>query len=125
MRLASSHQTSTSKTPSVPAQLVTKATTIASEMSVIIVSHDQRIRDIADRVLWLEDGAFRDIVAMVTDPVCGMPVEQATAVSADRDGERAWFCSRGCRAEFLGTLPADPGDAWNWRALLAGWLRRS
>ncbi len=26
--------------------------------SVVIVSHDQRIRDIADRVLWLEDGRF-------------------------------------------------------------------
>jgi putative ABC transport system ATP-binding protein len=26
--------------------------------SVIIVSHDQRIKDIADRVLWLEDGKF-------------------------------------------------------------------
>jgi putative ABC transport system ATP-binding protein len=27
--------------------------------SVIIVSHDQRIKEIADRVLWLEDGEFR------------------------------------------------------------------
>lgn len=27
--------------------------------SVVIVSHDQRIRDIADRVLWLEDGEFK------------------------------------------------------------------
>lgn len=35
-------------------------------LSVVIVSHDQRIRDIADRVLWLEDGAFRDIVTMAT-----------------------------------------------------------
>ena len=26
--------------------------------SVVIVSHDQRIKDIADRVLWLEDGRF-------------------------------------------------------------------
>lgn len=26
--------------------------------SVIIVSHDERIKDIADRVLWLEDGSF-------------------------------------------------------------------
>ena len=40
--------------------------------SVVIVSHDQRIRDIADRVLWLEDGAFKDMVTMATDPVCGM-----------------------------------------------------
>ena len=29
--------------------------------SVVIVSHDQRIKDIADRVLWLEDGEFREI----------------------------------------------------------------
>jgi putative ABC transport system ATP-binding protein len=27
--------------------------------SVVIVSHDQRIKDIADRVLWLEDGRFK------------------------------------------------------------------
>ena len=36
IRVASSHQISTSKRPSVPAQDVTKATTIASEMRVII-----------------------------------------------------------------------------------------
>ena len=29
--------------------------------SVVIVSHDQRIKDIADRVLWLEDGQFKNI----------------------------------------------------------------
>jgi putative ABC transport system ATP-binding protein len=69
--------------------------------SVVIVSHDQRIRDIADRVLWLEDGAFRDIVTMATDPVCGMAVERERAVATIRDGESYWFCSRGCRDEFL------------------------
>ena len=36
MRVASSHQISTSNRPSVPAHEVTKATTIASEMRVII-----------------------------------------------------------------------------------------
>ena len=36
MRVASSHQISTSKRPSVPAQLVTKATMMASEIRVII-----------------------------------------------------------------------------------------
>ena len=29
--------------------------------SVVIVSHDQRIKDIADRVLLLEDGQFKNI----------------------------------------------------------------
>jgi putative ABC transport system ATP-binding protein len=39
------------------------------QRSVIIVSHDQRIKDIADRILWLEDGTFKNEVAMATDPV--------------------------------------------------------
>jgi putative ABC transport system ATP-binding protein len=75
--------------------------------SVVIVSHDERIRDIADRVLWLEDGAFKDMVTMATDPVCAMAVERERAVSGQRDGETYWFCSRGCRDEFLGTLAAN------------------
>jgi putative ABC transport system ATP-binding protein len=33
------------------------------QRSVIIVSHDQRIKDIADRILWLEDGTFKDNAA--------------------------------------------------------------
>ena len=77
--------------------------------SVVIVSHDQRIRDIADRVLWLEDGRFKEIVTMATDPVCGMSVDRERAVSAERDGERYWFCSNGCRSEFLGG-PSDGHD---------------
>lgn len=69
--------------------------------SVIIVSHDERIKDIADRVLWLEDGQFKDLVTMATDPVCGMAVERDKAVAGDRDGQTFYFCSRGCRVEFL------------------------
>ena len=75
----------------------------AQGRSVVIVSHDERIKGIADRVLWLEDGQFKDVVAMATDPVCSMAVERERAVSAQRDGETYWFCSRGCRDEFLGT----------------------
>ena len=32
----------------------------------------RRRSDIADRVLWLEDGTFRELDAMAYDPVCGM-----------------------------------------------------
>jgi putative ABC transport system ATP-binding protein len=35
------------------------------DRSVIIVSHDQRIKDIADRVLWLEDGQFKEMASPV------------------------------------------------------------
>jgi putative ABC transport system ATP-binding protein len=73
--------------------------------SVVIVSHDQRIKDIADRVLWLEDGQFKNVVEMATDPVCGMAVEQARAVSVEYSGRTYYFCSRGCSWEF----GADPG----------------
>jgi putative ABC transport system ATP-binding protein len=73
--------------------------------SVIIVSHDQRIKDIADRVLWLEDGAFKQMAAMAVDPVCGMAVDQAHAPAhAELDGRLFHFCTAGCRNDFL----ADP-----------------
>ena len=69
--------------------------------SVMIVSHDQRIKDIADRVLWLEDGQFKEMVTMATDPVCGMTVErERAAATLERGSETYYFCSKGCRAEF-------------------------
>ena len=69
--------------------------------SVVIVSHDQRIKDIADRVLWLEDGQFKEMVTMATDPVCGMTVErERAAATLERGSETYYFCSKGCRAEF-------------------------
>ena len=69
--------------------------------SVIIVSHDQRIKDIADRVLWLEDGEFKEMVTMAMDPVCGMMVERDKAIYADWLGTTYYFCAAGCRDEFI------------------------
>ena len=70
--------------------------------TVVIVSHDDRLREVADRVLWLEDGALRSLQALVRDPVCGMLIDPARArASLEQDGERFLFCSRGCRDEFL------------------------
>lgn len=68
--------------------------------SVVIVSHDQRIKDIADRVLWLEDGQFKEMTAMAIDPVCGMSVEQEKALSAEWNGQTYYFCAKGCCEEF-------------------------
>lgn len=70
--------------------------------SVIIVSHDQRISEIADRVLWLEDGQFKNTVTMTVDPVCGMVVEAASAPAQTTYNEQTfYFCAQGCRDEFL------------------------
>ena len=68
--------------------------------SVVIVSHDQRIKDIADRVLWLEDGEFKSTVSMATDPVCRMSVERERAVSLIHENNAYYFCSKGCSWEF-------------------------
>jgi putative ABC transport system ATP-binding protein len=69
---------------------------------VIIVSHDQRIKDVADRILWLEDGQFKNVIEMAVDPVCGMSVDRESAPAhAEYDGQIFYFCARGCRDEFL------------------------
>ena len=73
--------------------------------SVVIVSHDTRLREIADRILRLEDGTFRELAEMATDPVCAMSVEQRDDTPHyARNGTTAWFCSTTCRDEYA----ADP-----------------
>ncbi|HWA43881.1 MAG TPA: YHS domain-containing protein, partial [Hypericibacter adhaerens] len=39
------------------------------------------------------------------DPVCGMTVDPATAISAEHGGKTYYFCCEGCRASFV----AAPG----------------
>ena len=78
--------------------------------SVVIVSHDQRIKDIADRVLWLEDGQFKEMVSMATDPVCGMAVEQETAIEMEWEGQLYYFCAKGCRDEFASNPEQFTGE---------------
>lgn len=69
--------------------------------SVVIVSHDDRLREIADRVLWLEDGRFRELEGLVPDPVCGMAVDTSTPHRHFENGHHWWFCSSYCRLEFI------------------------
>ena len=42
---------------------------------------------------------------MKTDPICGMTVDEATALNAERDGQTFYFCSEHCRRTFL-SVPA-------------------
>src|SRR3954452_9313917 len=39
---------------------------------------------------------------MAIDPICGMTVDERTALSADRDGQTFYFCCEHCRKKFLG-----------------------
>jgi P-type Cu+ transporter len=44
---------------------------------------------------------------MAIDPICGMTVDERKALSAERDGQKFYFCSAGCRERFL--KPSKPG----------------
>ncbi len=75
------------------------------DCAVLMVTHDPRVEEIADRVLWLEDGALRDRKSephdWVVDPVCGMRVDAWTAtVSTQYRGERFVLCSTRCQERF-------------------------
>ena len=45
--------------------------------------------------------------AATKDPVCGMIVDESTAVYAERDGETFYFCSDHCRQAFVSTPARD------------------
>ncbi|AUM11102.1 ATP-binding cassette domain-containing protein [Ketobacter alkanivorans] len=75
-------------------------------VAVLIVTHDPRVEDIADRILWLEDGKIIDRKAeshqWIKDPVCGMRVDEWRALHfVDYQKSRYAFCSRRCRERFV------------------------
>ncbi len=41
--------------------------------------------------------------SVTKDPICGMTVDEATALNAERDGKKFYFCSDHCRQKFLAT----------------------
>jgi len=41
--------------------------------------------------------------AVSKDPICGMTMDEATALHAERDGKTYYFCSDHCRQKFLST----------------------
>jgi putative ABC transport system ATP-binding protein len=80
---------------------------IAAEMNkaVVIVSHDHRIREVAHRIVWLEDGTFRADVLTARDPVCSRVIEVEGAPTVAVDGHSYHFCGHDCKKIFEG----DPG----------------
>ncbi len=73
--------------------------------SVVLVTHDPRVEDVADRILWLEDGQLRDRKSeqhnWERDPVCGMRVDEWTATEfTDYKDHKYVFCSSRCRERF-------------------------
>jgi len=48
---------------------------------------------------------------MTKDPICGMAVDEATALRAERDGQAFYFFSEHCRKRFLPTPDRVIGQA--------------
>ena len=54
---------------------------------------------------------MKELKSVTKDPICGMTVEEASALHASRDEETFYFCSDHCRQKFLAmTDSANPGD---------------
>ena len=43
---------------------------------------------------------------MAIDPICGMTVDDASTLRAERDGQTFYFCCDHCRQKFLSASPA-------------------
>ena len=43
------------------------------------------------------------VTDMAIDPICGMKVDDTSALRAERDGQTFYFCSDHCRQKFLST----------------------
>jgi Cu+-exporting ATPase len=58
---------------------------------------------------------------MTKDPICGMTVDEATALRAERDGKPFYFCSEHCREKFLSqNAPAKPDGVRNGGSVAHG-----
>ena len=44
------------------------------------------------------------------DPICGMTVDEATALHTERDGKTFYFCSDHCRQNFLATPAGENSE---------------
>jgi Cu+-exporting ATPase len=46
---------------------------------------------------------MKEMKSVTKDPICEMTVDEATALIAERDGEKYYFCSEDCRQKFKAT----------------------
>ena len=46
---------------------------------------------------------MNEATSTTKDPICGMTVDAAAALHAERDGKMFYFCGEHCRTKFLST----------------------
>ncbi len=87
--------------------------------TVIIATHDLRLRDLADRVLWLEDGELRVrwSKGFMIDPVCLMLVDEDTDLTFVHEDKKHYFCSSTCRNNFMSDVHRYEGRG-SWQGML-------
>ncbi len=44
---------------------------------------------------------MKESKTVTKDPICGMTVDESTAIHAERDGKTFYFCSDHCQKKFL------------------------
>jgi Cu+-exporting ATPase len=54
---------------------------------------------------------MKESKAVTKGPICGMTVDEATALHAERDGRTVYFCSDQCRQKFLSAPASAKPDA--------------
>ena len=52
----------------------------------------------------------KELKSITKDPICGMAVDEKTALHTERDGKTFYFCSEDCRKKFL-SMPAGEKPA--------------
>ena len=50
---------------------------------------------------------IKETKSLTKDPVCGMTVDESTALIAERDGTKYYFCSEHCRRKFKSASPGE------------------
>ncbi len=54
---------------------------------------------------------MNELKSTAKDPICGMAVDEATALRAERDGKTFYFCSDHCQKKFLAEAQSAPSTA--------------
>jgi YHS domain-containing protein len=71
----------------------------------------QGVQEIIMRSRQERSTTMKESKSETKDPICGMTVDETTALNAERDGKKFYFCSEHCRQKFMSTpTVAKPED---------------
>ena len=83
--------------------------------------HAGSIMELAEKT-WI---TMKESKSVTKDPICGMTVDEATALHAERDGKTFYFCSDHRRQKFLSTPTGTKPEGKSGCAAAAAWESRS